>query len=291
LVELHLLTDFMDEKVLCGVIPKLPDGVDFLLGNDIWAYSHPSDTEESYEAVVTRSQTAVARSFETKSSSTLSSISEPHSDPRNQSVVSPKETRHHDIPQVHYGELELTSVKSSLDFKVLQEQDTSISALKAIAESEPFPVSHSYYYLRDGILFHHAVCTKKKPEVDQLVVPTALRNKVLYLAHDIPAAGHLGVAKTQARLWPHFYWPHMDREVGEYCKSCDKCQRLGKGPKPPVVPLIPLQFFTDPFSRIAIDIVGSLPVCPKTGNRFILTVLDLATHYPEAIALPDFTRP
>ena len=28
-------------------------------------------------------------------------------------------------------------------------------------------------------------------------------------------------------------------------------------------------------------IVGPLPVCPKTGNRFILTCIDLATHYPE----------
>jgi len=43
------------------------------------------------------------------------------------------------------------------------------------------------------------------------------------------------------------------------------------------------------FSRIAIDIVGPFPVCPKSGNRFILTVLDLATHYPEAIHLPNHT--
>ena len=35
--------------------------------------------------------------------------------------------------------------------------------------------------------------------------------------------------------------------------------------------------------------IGPLPVCPKSGNRFILTVLDLATHYPKAIPLPDHT--
>ena len=50
---------------------------------------------------------------------------------------------------------------------------------------------------------------------------------------------------------------------------------------------MPLPVLTEPWSRIAIDIVGPLPTCTKTQNRFVLTVLNLATHYPEAIALPD----
>jgi hypothetical protein len=55
--------------------------------------------------------------------------------------------------------------------------------------------------------------------------------------------------------------------------------------------MVPLPVITEPFSRIAIDIVGPLPICPKSQNRFILTVLDLATHYPEAIALHEHTAP
>ena len=46
---------------------------------------------------------------------------------------------------------------------------------------------------------------------------------------------------------------------------------------------------TEPWSICAIDIVGPLPVCKETGNRFILTILDLCTHYPEAIALKQHT--
>ena len=46
---------------------------------------------------------------------------------------------------------------------------------------------------------------------------------------------------------------------------------------------------TEPRNRIAIDIAGPLPTCAKSQNRFILTVLDLATHYPEAIALVEHT--
>jgi transposase InsO family protein len=46
---------------------------------------------------------------------------------------------------------------------------------------------------------------------------------------------------------------------------------------------------TEPFSRVAIDIVGPLPTCSQSQNRFILAVLDLATHYPEAIPLREHT--
>ena len=46
---------------------------------------------------------------------------------------------------------------------------------------------------------------------------------------------------------------------------------------------------TEPWKRIAIDIVGPLPMCEKSKIRFILTVMDLATHYPEAIALTEPT--
>ena len=99
----------------------------------------------------------------------------------------------------------------------------------------------------------------------------------------------MGVAKTKARLSPHSYWPHIAKQVTQYVRSCDVCQRLGKGQKPHSAPLIPLPLVTEPYSRIAIDIVGPLPSCPKSGNHFILTVLDWATHYLEAIPLPDHT--
>lgn len=41
------------------------------------------------------------------------------------------------------------------------------------------------------------------------------------------------------------------------------------------------------FDRIAIDIVGPFPVCTKSGNRWLLTIMDLCTHFPEAILIPE----
>ena len=46
---------------------------------------------------------------------------------------------------------------------------------------------------------------------------------------------------------------------------------------------------SEPFAQVAIDIIGPLPVCQESGNRFMLTVLDLCTHYPEAIPLKQHT--
>ena len=72
------------------------------------------------------------------------------------------------------------------------------------------------------------------------------------MAHDIPAAAHLGMSKTKKRL-EHFYWPSMSEDIKLYVRTCDVCQRLGKGGKPPPAPLYNLAVIAEPFSRIAID--------------------------------------
>ena len=76
------------------------------------------------------------------------------------------------------------------------------------------------------------------------------------IAHDIPAAGHLSVAKTKARLQRHFYWPGIFNDVKKFCRTCDVCQRLGKGISPSVAPLHLLPVESEPFCQIAIDIIG-----------------------------------
>ena len=41
-----------------------------------------------------------------------------------------------------------------------------------------------------------------------------------------------------------------------------------------------------PFQQIAMDLIGPLPRT-ECGNRFVLTICDYATRYPETIALPS----
>jgi len=109
------------------------------------------------------------------------------------------------------------------------------------------------------------------------------------LAHEISAAGHLGVAKTKDRLLHHFYWPSISRDTCSFCRSWDVCQRIGKGPPRLPAPLHSLPLMSELFCQVAIDIVGPLPVCKDSGNRFILTLVDLCIYYPQAIPLKQHT--
>ena len=45
-----------------------------------------------------------------------------------------------------------------------------------------------------------------------------------------------------------------------------------------------MEIITEPFKKIAINIVGELPRT-TTGHKYILTIVDYATWYPEAIPL------
>lgn len=49
-------------------------------------------------------------------------------------------------------------------------------------------------------------------------------------------------------------------------------------------PLIPLPIISEPFSRMAMDIVGPLPKS-QGGNRYLLVMCDYTTWYPGAIPL------
>ena len=50
--------------------------------------------------------------------------------------------------------------------------------------------------------------------------------------------------------------------------------------------MIPMPLMSRPFERMAMDLIGPLPRSRK-GNRFVLTIVDYATRYPEAVALPS----
>ncbi|KRZ01554.1 Protein NYNRIN [Trichinella zimbabwensis] len=58
-----------------------------------------------------------------------------------------------------------------------------------------------------------------------ILVPTSLRQRLLYAIHDAPGAGHFGFSKTLARLRSVGYWPNMAKDIAEYCRTCDKCQQ------------------------------------------------------------------
>ena len=119
-----------------------------------------------------------------------------------------------------------------------------------------------------------------------LLSPSPCREDLLTIAHSIPLAGHLGVDKTRDRLLAHYFWPNIYKDVQQFCSTCPECQKTGRklrSEKAALKPIVPIGV---PFKKIGI--VGPLPRSNK-GNRFILTVADFATRYPEAFPIPSQT--
>lgn len=51
------------------------------------------------------------------------------------------------------------------------------------------------------------------------------------------------------------------------------------------MPLLKMPLIDEPFRHVAVDIIGPIAPASEDGNRYILTMVDYATRYPEAIAL------
>ena len=108
----------------------------------------------------------------------------------------------------------------------------------------------------------------------------------MHLAHETLFGGHQGAKKTSDKILSSFYWPGITSDVVRYCRSCDVCQRTVPKGRVTKVPLGTMPLIETPFERIAVDIVGPIQPMTQRRNRYILTIIDYATRYPEAIPLP-----
>ncbi|XP_076049636.1 uncharacterized protein LOC143030371 [Oratosquilla oratoria] len=150
--------------------------------------------------------------------------------------------------------------------------------------------SSTGFYLHDHVLMRKwrpasVPATEHWEMKMQIVVPKKYRHTLIALSHESSLAGHLGVRKTAGKLLTHFYWPSLKRDVAEFCRTCDVCQRVGKPNQViPRAPLQPIPAFCKPFSKIIIDCVGPLPRT-RRGNSYLLTIMCVATRFPEAIPL------
>jgi len=176
-------------------------------------------------------------------------------------------------------EPDLVSIPS--DVARLQREDPTLSNLFAKCVPEYTQVTDrgkEVFVVKGDLLY------RRSQIGDQLVIPQGLRSTILNLSHSIPWAGHLGQAKTFARMIPRFYWPHQYADTVQHCQSCPQCQLTAPGKKGDRAPLINMPIIETPFSRIAMDIVGPLERS-SAGHRYILVVCDYATRYPEAFPL------
>ena len=119
---------------------------------------------------------------------------------------------------------------------------------------------------------------------NQVMLPGELRLSVMQVAHDSILGGHLGTQKTIDWVLSSFSWPGVHADVTRYCQSCDICQHTVPKGKTGKAPLGTMPIISTPFTRVSIDLIGPFSVSGR-GRRWVLTLVDWATRYPEAIAL------
>lgn len=177
--------------------------------------------------------------------------------------------------------------------KQLQMEDASLNVYHKHAASGRKKTIGDYietwFSVDRGLLYRHYHSTKVSDtkHYKQLVVPEPLRMKVMKIAHDSILGGHLGTKKTLDRILSNFYWPGIQGDVTRYCQSCDVCQRTFPRGKVIKVSLNEMPIIDTPFERVAVDLVGPLYPITDKGNRYILTVVDYSSRYPESAALKN----
>ena len=119
----------------------------------------------------------------------------------------------------------------------------------------------------------------------RLIVPRVKVKEVLIENHDHMLAGHLGIAKTIARIKRHYIWKGLKRDVVIHVTSCILCARR-KAIGATKAPLQPLPPVYEIWERIAIDIVGPVQESRK-GYRYILVISDYASRFVMTIPMKD----
>ena len=177
------------------------------------------------------------------------------------------------------------------EFKGEQVRCETLKWVREKAKTSEKKMSHgtvSWFKENKGLLYRYVEdkLDKSGKAKKQLVVPKVFRNTVLKLAHESILGGHLGMKKTSDKIRLQFFWPGLQEDVKLHCLSCDICQKTFPRGKVSPVPLEKMPLIETPFERVAVDLVGPIQPVTDRKNRYILTLVDYATRYPEAVPLP-----
>lgn len=162
-----------------------------------------------------------------------------------------------------------------LDMVVETRKDDTLLRVRKLADLEK-----RGYKWENGLVKCARLDVLGKPMV-LTCLPKPFREDVLRTAHE--QFGHGSKRRVTSLIAKRFWWPTMYTDIAAHCKQCETCQRTTKrNPKP--APMVPRETVTVPFEKVCVDIVGPFPQ-GKGGFRYIVTYIDVATRWPDAVPI------
>ena len=116
--------------------------------------------------------------------------------------------------------------------------------------------------------------------------PAAQRKQIIHEYHSSLTGGHKGITKTYKNIRNRFLWPEMKNDIQNFVRRCRSCQEQKLVRIKTRQPMIITDTPADAFDKVAIDLVGPLPITPD-GNKYVLTMQDNLTKYCMAEEIPD----
>lgn len=113
-------------------------------------------------------------------------------------------------------------------------------------------------------------------------LPKHFRKQIFDTIHGM---SHPGKRTTRKMITQRYLWPYMNKDINNWCRSCIACQK-SKIQRHTISP--PGTFMTaQRFEHLHIDIVGPLPI--SQGKRYLITIIDRCTSWPEIFPVEDIT--
>lgn len=140
------------------------------------------------------------------------------------------------------------------------------------------------YFSKNYQIIDNTLYYKKNDLYLKVIYKEEDKKDIINRAHNV---GHEGAEKTTQRIMQSYYWPGIWSDVKMWVKSCHKCQLFRPKPLPNNTEnnITPVEM---PFTRVGLDIIGPLQETRK-GNKYIITLVDYFTKWPEAKAIPNTT--